>query len=536
MMPAADTLISVLHLYLSAHLQLILALTLSLGTGYLSRRFGFVTQAQCLRIARTLMLAAIFLPLMSQLLPRETLLRPSIQIWSGQSRVSSTAQPVIIPAFTGRPPNSSGHSLWSIKAQHVWLFFALTLGLWFAGTSHFTCQMWRLRRRLRSMPRIKTLGRVSILVSDSEPIPYSTWILGRAYVVLPSSLLIHKSDLILSLRHELQHHRNRDTVWTYFQECIKILFFWNPAVFRWARWMTHLQEFACDEKLVGRHRISPQAYGRCLLRVAQSAVAARPLLAGTTGMAVGDSSYLIKRRIEMMFDKKRTLTRSGQMVVTLGALAGMVPFAFATQSLIQGRTIRMDEARTLALSASRGAAFPITMNELVLAKLNRFVGTPEGRRYVKEGLIRMPQYQALIEQKIGKYGFPKELLAIPLYESGFRNDVVSPPPSRAAGIWQFIRSTARRYGLVVTDRVDDRLDAEKETDAAMRYYRDLFAIFQDWRLVLKAYNEGERRVQQLIDQHGTRDPWELERLSTTESYLSGAMAMIIILKNPSLLD
>jgi len=172
----------------------------------------------------------------------------------------------------------------------------------------------------------------------------------------------------------------------------------------------------------------------------------------------------------------------------------------------------------------------------VLTKLNRYVGTPEGRRYVKQALIRMPQYRAMIERKISKNGFPSELLAIPLFESGFQNDAVSPTPNRAAGIWQFIPATARKYDLIVTEKVDERLNAEKETDAAMRYYRDLFNLFQDWRLALKAYNEGERRVQQLIKEHGTRDPWELERISTTESYLGGAIAMIIILKNPSLLD
>lgn len=535
-MPATDTLISVLHLYLSAHAQIILALIISLGIGHLSHRSGLLSQTQCLRITRVLMMAALLLPLISQLLPRETLLKPSIQIWSGQNQASSNPRPIIIPAFTGAPPNSSSYSFWGIKTQYIWLFLALTLGWCIIGAMRFGYQMWHLHRRLGSMPKIKALGRVSILVSNSDPIPYSAWILGRAYVVLPISLIINKTDLYFSLAHELQHHRNRDTVWTYMQEYTKVLFFWNPGVFWWDRWMTHLQEFACDEKLVGRQKISPQAYGSCLLRVAESAVAARPLLAGTTGMAVGDSGHLIKRRIEMMFDNRKALTRSGQLVIALGALTGMVSFAFATQSLVQGRTLKMEEARTLALSASRGASIPITMNELVLAKLNRFVGPPEGRRYVKEGMIRMPQYQAMIEQKIAKNGFPMELLAIPLFESGFQNNVVSPPPSRAAGIWQFIRSTARRYGLVVTETIDERLDAEKETDAAMRYYRDLFAIFQDWRLVLKAYNEGERRVQRLIDQHGTRDPWELERLSTTESYLSGAMAMIIILKNPSLLD
>jgi soluble lytic murein transglycosylase-like protein len=70
----------------------------------------------------------------------------------------------------------------------------------------------------------------------------------------------------------------------------------------------------------------------------------------------------------------------------------------------------------------------------------------------------------------------------------------------------------------------------------MQYLKDLFKQFKDWRLAIKAYNEGEKRVQELIDQHGTRDPWVLEHKSSSEGYLSGVMAMMIILNSPELLD
>ena len=112
----------------------------------------------------------------------------------------------------------------------------------------------------------------------------------------------------------------------------------------------------------------------------------------------------------------------------------------------------------------------------------------------------------------------------------------SPSPFKARGLWQFIQPTALNYGLQITDQIDERLDPEKETDAALSYFKDLMAQFGDWRLAIKGYNEGEKRVQSLIERYHTRDPWELERISSTESYLSGVMAMMLILKNPTLLD
>ena len=70
----------------------------------------------------------------------------------------------------------------------------------------------------------------------------------------------------------------------------------------------------------------------------------------------------------------------------------------------------------------------------------------------------------------------------------------------------------------------------------MQYLTDHHAEFKDWLLAMKAYNEGENRVRELIEKHGTRDPWKLERLSTTESYLSQVMAGILILRNPALVE
>ena len=240
----------------------------------------------------------------------------------------------------------------------------------------------------------------------------------------------------------------------------------------------------------------------------------------------------------MMLNERSGRTGASRLLplaVGVGTLALMATAAFAARSAVQARVVTLAEGEALALRASEASEIPVAMNELVLRELNRFVGTPEGRRFVKNSLARMPQYRKMIEGKLGQYREPKELLAVPAIEGGYQN--YFNPLFVGAGLWGFVKQTARRYHLVVDGEVDERLDEEKETDAAMRCFRDLFARFHDWRLALKGYNEGEVRVQELIDKLGTSDPWEIEKAAESkEHYLAKVTALIILMKNPSLLD
>jgi membrane-bound lytic murein transglycosylase D len=102
----------------------------------------------------------------------------------------------------------------------------------------------------------------------------------------------------------------------------------------------------------------------------------------------------------------------------------------------------------------------------------------------------------------------------------------------------FIASTARNYGLNVTATTDERLNPTAETDAAMRYLASNQLRFKDWLLAIQAYNSGEQAVQVAIEKFGSRDVWTLlqQGLLTDHDYLAKVMAMIIIMKNPQLLE
>jgi beta-lactamase regulating signal transducer with metallopeptidase domain len=489
------------------------------------------------KISKFFVIASIFLPLVLLTVPKNSLMRPHAQVFS--SGEAKTAKTEALIGFNPAPNHpSSERWIPHLIIEKKQLVFLLTL--LFSGCAVqiglFARRMRRLTRLLHDSQLIKSIGTTKLLASMEVSSPFAFWNWGTKTVVLPTDFLSRREDFKIALQHEFQHLRNGDTRMVFWLELLKVLFFWNPFTFLLIT-QTHLvQEFACDEFLIGHQKISPHAYGGCLVRTAESAVFSQPMLVGTAGMAGNQGGSILKRRIQMLFKTRKETSKTAVALVSAITFGLMASFAYASKSAIQERKITMREARTYAEKAAAGSQIPIDLNEAVLAKLNYFVGTAHGRSWAKMGLERMKIYEKMIGTKITQLGLPPELIAIPLYESAFQNDVVSPPPYRAAGIWQFIASTAQHYNLTVDEKTDERLNPEKETEAAMKYFSNLKDDFHDWRLAIKSYNEGEHQVQKLIDQLGTKDPWVLEHASSSEGYLSGAIAMMIVMKNPELLN
>ncbi len=124
-------------------------------------------------------------------------------------------------------------------------------------------------------------------------------------------------------------------------------------------------------------------------------------------------------------------------------------------------------------------------------------------------------YFDMMDQVLIQYGLPSQLKYLAVIESGLKSTVVS--WAGAVGPWQFMPATARRYGLVVSNSLDQRTDYLKSTHAAAQYLRDLYSEFQDWLLVIAAYNSGEGRVRQAIQRSGQTDFWKLQYQLPTET-------------------
>jgi membrane-bound lytic murein transglycosylase D len=158
------------------------------------------------------------------------------------------------------------------------------------------------------------------------------------------------------------------------------------------------------------------------------------------------------------------------------------------------------------------------------------------RRFFLESYKRSGIYRGKIVKALKEAGLPEELSWLPLIESGFKVRALS--RSRALGLWQFIPSTAHKYGLKRDRWIDERLDPVKSMNAAIEYLADLHEIFGDWATVLAAYNCGEGTVLRAISRQKKDyldDFWDLyQRLPyETARYFPRFLAVLAIVKDPA---
>ncbi|MFQ6673959.1 MAG: lytic transglycosylase domain-containing protein, partial [Fidelibacterota bacterium] len=177
----------------------------------------------------------------------------------------------------------------------------------------------------------------------------------------------------------------------------------------------------------------------------------------------------------------------------------------------------------------RDGHIPLVINKRVEQAIEFF--QTKGRRSFETWLSRYSVYSDLIVKILKENELPEELIFHSMVESGLNPKAYS--RARAAGLWQFVSSTAKLYGLSRTWWIDERRDPIKSTKAAADYMKDLYIEFDDWYLALAAYNAGEGRINRAIRLHQTRDFWRLNSLPReTRNHVPTFLAAAIIARNP----
>ena len=157
-----------------------------------------------------------------------------------------------------------------------------------------------------------------------------------------------------------------------------------------------------------------------------------------------------------------------------------------------------------------------------------------GKPYFEKILARSGKYMPMIAKVLNDEGLPEELVYLALIESAFLTNSTS--TQGAAGLWQFVPSTARLYGLRIDSWLDERRDPEKSTRAAAAYLKELHGYFGRWYLATAAYNAGQGAIDRAIQQSGAKDFWTLSQKAQlseeTRNFVPKFVAAAIVATNP----
>jgi membrane-bound lytic murein transglycosylase D len=226
--------------------------------------------------------------------------------------------------------------------------------------------------------------------------------------------------------------------------------------------------------------------------------------------------------IKMYSTRLNTLENSSQILNAELIRQQVTELADENESVEMGTT-------KFTILDDREGHIPLVTNSQVESYIRYFQG--KGRKGFNIWLRRYVQYRDIILPILETNDLPEELIVVSMIESGFDPKAVS--RATAVGLWQFMYLTGKQYGLERTWYVDERQDIIKSTEAAARYFKDLYREFEDWYLVLAAYNAGPGRVNRAVNLHETSDYWQLYSLpKDTKNYIPYFLSSAIILKDP----
>ncbi len=174
-----------------------------------------------------------------------------------------------------------------------------------------------------------------------------------------------------------------------------------------------------------------------------------------------------------------------------------------------------------------------TKSSFKVQKVNKYIKyfseNRKGRDFFQAAYPRLGLYKDIIYEIFDKNNIPREIIFVSMLESGFNPKIES--SAGAIGLWQFMPSTAKIFGLRIDEWVDERMDIYHSTNAAVSYFKSLLKKFGSWELALAGYNCGDLNVKKAIDEYNSNDFWYLSKYAfpkQTKEYVPQIIALMHI--------
>ncbi len=145
-------------------------------------------------------------------------------------------------------------------------------------------------------------------------------------------------------------------------------------------------------------------------------------------------------------------------------------------------------------------------------------------------LRAMPRYFAIIEPILKEHDIPEDFLYLAIAESSLNPEAIS--SAGAAGLWQFMKGTAKQYGMETGDNVDLRFNVEIATEAAARYLKDSYNIYKNWTLAAASYNVGTAGLSKRLEGQGVDSYYDVYLPTETMRYVYRILALKLVTQNP----
>jgi len=216
------------------------------------------------------------------------------------------------------------------------------------------------------------------------------------------------------------------------------------------------------------------------------------------------------------------------LFICLGLITSGHIYADAIDDAYQINNIEVTSSSNIWDRIRSGFKLDHTQNRLVKYYEEKYTKNPT---YFRNILNNATPYIYFILLETERRGLPSELALLPIVESSYKANAVS-PGGISTGLWQFVSSSANRYNMQINSEIDERQDIIKSSQAAISYLTYLKDLFGSWELAIAAYNWGEGNIYNAMKKAGSTDYYNLETRDATQNYVPKLIALANIIADP----